>query len=275
MRTLITPDMAKKILEKNTINRYPVNANISFLVQEILSDRFLYNGESIIISENGNLMDGQHRLMAVVKANKSIEANLVEGILETTMNTIDTGAARTAGHVFSMQGVPNANSMAAMVKGILEKAKTNRLTDKKGTIKLSSQVLYDFYILKKDILVEILRFTSSLHAKSVKFSSPSAMGVYLYLFSLESKKAKNFIRELMTGVQEYDSDAALKLRDKLINNKISTMKISYTKERDMIIYSWRKYLEGKDVKVFTQSSNMTFISGNVSELNSKLSIDNF
>lgn len=78
MRTLITPERAATIMEQNIINRKINQANVDFLVDQMNDDQFVFNGESIIISNEGHLLDGQHRLMACIKSNKPIEVSLVE-----------------------------------------------------------------------------------------------------------------------------------------------------------------------------------------------------
>ena len=273
MKTLITPELAKNILENNNINRKVVKANLSFLTREMKDGRFVYNGESIIISSLNNLMDGQHRLMAIIASGKSIYMNLVQGVEEIAMATIDTGATRTAGSVFSIANVSSSNNMASMVKRIMEKIDTERITDSSGTIKLSNQELLDFYNNDSERLLSMFGFCNNLYQTNIKFSTPALLSAYLYLFSLEDKRAKSFIRELITGNRETESNAVIKLRDKMINNKISVNKYSKTYERDLIIYTWRKYIDGKDISHFSKKIKMSFLKGDIRELKSKLSCD--
>ena len=126
MKTKITPTKAKSILENNIINRAPNKHNIGYLADEILKGQFVYNGESIIISDEGHLLDGQHRLMACIEANMPITVNLVEGIPFDAMTTIDTGRSRNAADVLAMNGIQNTTAMATAIKRIISKFDTDR-----------------------------------------------------------------------------------------------------------------------------------------------------
>ena len=270
MKTLITPELAKKMLEKNTINREINKAGLEFLVNEMTENRFKYNGESIIVSKNGNLMDGQHRLLAIVKSGVSVYINIVDGIEEETMSTIDTGTVRTAASVFSLNGIKSSNYVSAITKQIITKQDTNRRHMNGKKIKESNQELFNFFNMRKETISSMYLFCQSLNKSNLKVMSITMAASYLYLFSLEDKRAKNFIRELYNGNQETSSNAAIKLRDKLANSKISAIKFSKQRERDLVIYCWRKYILGENIKVFRNNLNMSFLRGNINELNSKL-----
>jgi len=198
MKTLVTPSIAKELLHNNSNNRQVNQSNISFLAEEILNDRFRYNGESIIVSISGNLLDGQHRLMAVVKANKEVHMNIVKDVDDETVGTIDTGAARTAGNVLHMHDIVNSNNVASTIKRILEKIGTERRMIERKAVKISNFEILEFYKLHSELLQKMTLFCSSLHNTNVKIMTISLMASYLYLLSLEDKRAKNFIREVLT-----------------------------------------------------------------------------
>lgn len=59
--------------------------------------------ESIIISSNGRLLDGQHRLRAVVESNASVPMRIETGWDESVFSVLDRGAPRT---VSDSTGIP-------------------------------------------------------------------------------------------------------------------------------------------------------------------------
>ena len=109
----ITPELAEQILEKNLINRRISPKRLSVLTQEMLAGTFKTNGESIIISQSGNLLDGQHRLAAIVQSEKPQEIILVQGVDDTTTHTIDTGRSRSSSDTLNMRGVKSAGTVSA------------------------------------------------------------------------------------------------------------------------------------------------------------------
>ncbi len=93
---LITQELATKWLEeKNTKNRYLSPKRVSNLTLAINAGDFVFNGDTIKFDFNGELMDGQHRLKAIVKADekavgKGIQIVIVEGLDPEARKYIDT-----------------------------------------------------------------------------------------------------------------------------------------------------------------------------------------
>lgn len=242
MRATITPEMARKLLDKNEKNRNVSERQVEYLTTEILNDRFMFNGESIIVAENGALLDGQHRLMAVVKANKSIESILIEGVPNEAQKTIDVGITRTAANVLSMEGIKYSTVVAKGVRAILMNLS---ISTKKGGGRISSSEILAAYKKEEALLSEMASYTVHLYNVSSKIISAGQGLAYIYLFSLEDRLAKQFIKEVYTGQQVGLSNAAILLRNRLIDDKLSRKKMTETNKRDLVITAWKKYLRGE------------------------------
>lgn len=67
---LITPEKAKEMLEKN-VNRPLKTERVSQYTKDMKDGRWKINGVPIVITDDGYLKDGQHRLRALIKANMS------------------------------------------------------------------------------------------------------------------------------------------------------------------------------------------------------------
>jgi hypothetical protein len=91
----ITPAVATSWLRANKKNRPVRKRHVVFLAQEILAGNWQVNGQAIVIADNENVLDGQHRLLAVIEAGHAIDTLVVYGIPERAFATIDTGAVRT------------------------------------------------------------------------------------------------------------------------------------------------------------------------------------
>jgi len=242
MRATITPEMARKLLERNDKNRNVSERQVEYLAAEILNDRFMFNGESIIVAENGALLDGQHRLMAVVKADKSIESILIEGVPNEAQKTIDVGTSRTAANVLSMEGIKYSTAVAKGVRAILMNLS---ISTKKDGGRISSSEILAAYKKEETLLSEMVSYTIHLYNVSSKIISAGQSFAYLYLFSLEDRLAKQFIKEIYTGQQVGLSNAAILLRNRLIDDKLSRKKLTDTHKRDLVITAWKKYLRGE------------------------------
>lgn len=117
VRTTITPDQAARLLERNENNRkFSPNAKrFRQLCRALTNGEWQFNGDAIRIDWNGRLIDGQHRLQAVVATGTPIDTILVEGLNPQSQETMDTGKARTVADFLSMRGEKNAAILAAVI----------------------------------------------------------------------------------------------------------------------------------------------------------------
>jgi hypothetical protein len=97
----ITPETAEDMLKRLDSNRRLITTHVTFLAEEIRENRWRVNGDTIRFS-NRRLLDGQHRLHAVIQADKPIWALIVEEIPDESFDTIDTGRTRGAGDILSL-----------------------------------------------------------------------------------------------------------------------------------------------------------------------------
>ena len=102
---LITPEKAKEMLEKN-INRKLNMNRVNQYVDDMKSDRWKLNGVPIIITDDGYLKDGQHRLNALIKADMSIPFVVIRYSknFEIEANNYDIGMTRSVSDLRILSG---------------------------------------------------------------------------------------------------------------------------------------------------------------------------
>lgn len=87
---LLTPAEAIKLLEANNLNRPLRQPHIERIAKQITGGKWRYNGDTIKIAINGDILDGQNRLWACVIADMPIETSIVDNIERDAFATIDT-----------------------------------------------------------------------------------------------------------------------------------------------------------------------------------------
>lgn len=112
----VTPEMASKMLDRNERNRPITNGNLDLFEQKFRNGEMVLNGESIKISADGRILDGQHRLTACVNTGIPFEVLIVEGLADETQDTMDDGSRRSPAAQLSIEGVSNATNVAAMAR---------------------------------------------------------------------------------------------------------------------------------------------------------------
>ena len=96
-RKLITPSIARAMLERNTGNRKPRPATFLAYEKDMKAGKWIETHEAIALSKSGNIINGQHRLMALARAEVSLWFLVVTyDDVETAIDLpIDCGAKRS------------------------------------------------------------------------------------------------------------------------------------------------------------------------------------
>lgn len=112
-----------KLLEINTDNIPPVTSKIKQYAADMVSGNWKYNGDSIRVSKEGVLLDGQNRLLAAKEAKINLTCDLVVGLDKDVFFTIDKGRVRSDGLLLAREigGISNGHSqtITAVVKRAL------------------------------------------------------------------------------------------------------------------------------------------------------------
>lgn len=111
----VTPELAAEMLKKNSNNRKLVRRHVELLVDVLDRREWYMNGETIVLSYDDVLLNGQHRLTAIVESGVSADCMVVYGIDPEAFKTIDGGRVRKVGDVLAMAGEENASKVAASV----------------------------------------------------------------------------------------------------------------------------------------------------------------
>jgi hypothetical protein len=112
----ITPETAEAWLKANTRNRTLRPQVVAEYARDMASGRWKFNGDSVRISKTGVILDGQHRLHAIVESGVTLEALVISGLEDESQETMDSGRTRRAADVFSLRGEINSTHLSSVVR---------------------------------------------------------------------------------------------------------------------------------------------------------------
>lgn len=112
----VKPETAETWLGKNDRNRNVRQRLVLSYARDMESGNWQLTGEAIKFSRTGRLLDGQHRLHAVVLSGRTIKLLVVRGLPDRVQDVIDSGAARTAGDALRLRGEALYSSLAAAAR---------------------------------------------------------------------------------------------------------------------------------------------------------------
>jgi hypothetical protein len=111
---LITPELAKEWLdERNENNRKFKESAIIRYAREMKAGRWDPDASDMKFARTGDLIDGQNRLAACVRAGVPFPTLLRTGLKKDTQTRVDVGMKRSVSDTFKLERVPYANNVAA------------------------------------------------------------------------------------------------------------------------------------------------------------------
>ena len=125
---VITPAIARQMLKTMPRNRPQSGPRVGALVETIQRGHWLFNGATIVIDENGHVIDGQHRLNAIASSGESELLLVVTGVDPKAIETIDIGKPRSVKDTFAMHKEKNAGALAQIVLQALRIGRIGRVS---------------------------------------------------------------------------------------------------------------------------------------------------
>jgi len=238
----LTPEMAKQLLERNPSNRTISLDVCRKYARDILAGRWALNGETIVVSDDGFLNDGQHRCGAVVIAQRSIHTMIAFGVSRESRTTVDAGKARTVGDYLGMDGVRNANHVAAIAGIVLDIKKNGRVSsglDQKPT----KSEIYEFAATDDDVAKSVSPFQCT---KARKIAPISTLGAaYYFIAQANAVLAEDFFHHLIEGAEMKAKNPIMVCREKLLARDL---RLNTNERLKTILSAWNNWREGREVR---------------------------
>lgn len=114
---MIDRKRALELLSNTAENRNISPVRVAAYLQVIQRGDWHWTNQGIAIRDDGALVDGQHRLWAVVEADIAVPVTVTYGVKAVAVEAIDKGRSRSIGDELTMfEGVKNAAFCVAIVK---------------------------------------------------------------------------------------------------------------------------------------------------------------
>jgi hypothetical protein len=222
---MVGPDVAEEMLKRNTNNRNARAYYVALLADDMRRGFWQETHEGIAFDENGVLLDGQHRLLAIVQSGATVPLMVTTGLSPNALVQINRGRIRTPVDIQNLSGRgeflrgggcenSNMGMWRCMVGGLTSGAKAN----------ISIARMFDFQDRHRDagmFSLEVFgRFPKSkkIHVAPVM----SAVARSYYMFKHELDRVERFVEILCTSFSAHPGtpdENALTLRKWLIEDK--------------------------------------------------------
>lgn len=253
---LITPEIAKEMLAQNQTNRNINKKNLDSLISDMAQGNFHQTGESIKIAQNGRLLDGQHRLYAIIATKKPQEMLVVRGLHNDAFKFIDTGRTRKASDVLAIEGIENSTKIASAVKFIInfERGKYNAASNRSGdkASRITNSDVSKFVSRNKTALQESLKYG---YNRDNKVISPSLLTSLHFVFNkIDVPSADVFCHSLVEGAGLDKKSPIYLLREKLIADIRATRKMRGIEKTALVCKAWNFFRDKITVSILKWDS---------------------
>jgi len=170
----MTPEWAQDILKnQNKSNRPVKNTAVAKLLKAIQNNEWKLTHQGIAFDWHGNLVDGQHRLIAIARSGASVQIALTTGCDPSIFIACDIGTARTSGDVLSVNGATknDATIIGAAIGIVIRYIKYPNLVWIGKVAQVSHTEILDYYNLWTDWELPMLLVGRA--CRGCRFATPS------------------------------------------------------------------------------------------------------
>jgi hypothetical protein len=241
-KILVTPQLARQWMESNTHNRRLREGMVAAYAADMAAGAWQWNGDSIKFAADGALLDGQHRLAAVIRAEKTVLMLVVRGLAREAQDTVDGGAKRKFSDILQLHGETNAVTLAAVARKVVlwESGVRMHAGSHTPTTAQLQQVIEKYPELR--------------HAASVGNhtalgcglpASIAALGYWLFT-SIDADDAEFFFARLADGQHLGGQHPIYQLRKAIANSREVRGRRSTGFLAALMIKAWNLYRDGRE-----------------------------
>jgi hypothetical protein len=242
----MTLALAKKLLGQNAENNRNIRpGKVEQYVRDMLAGHWPITGETIKVDTNGVLIDGQHRLSAVIAADRvrpGIEVPMLVAynVDPAVMPVLDTGIPRGLHDLVGMAyQAKQSHLVAAVVRRILQWEQGNYLgaSGRVGGVPTHTECMIR---LEKDVEGFMAAAARGRDVQQARLAPGAPSGTAFYVFrQIDAEKAHAFFDHLISG--ENLSGSILTLRNRLIGAK----RLKAHEYMALYIRTWNAWREGR------------------------------
>ena len=122
----ITPELAKKYLEDQQINRNVVVSSVERYLASMKAGEWVLSPQGIMFDECDQLIDGQHRMEALIEYGKPLQMMVFRGVTKEIRAHLDRGMTRTITQSMQIEGLDiTRNDMAVLTAATMSSHKAS------------------------------------------------------------------------------------------------------------------------------------------------------
>lgn len=246
----VTPALAMKIMENNSKNR-PISDNMVKRYAKIMRQgRWKFNGEPIIVAEDGTLLDGQHRLQAILACGQSQRMAIIGNVPKDAFSTIDIGKKRSAADALATHNREYTKHRAIIAAAIttINHFDKNGMYDDGGRRETMDYADVITFMEKNKSLLKSVDYAMTLSGARKLVPQSCLVALHFLFNKKDPHETENFFNKLNTGENLFKHDPVLMLRNRLIEIRHVGGVFRSREVIPYLIKTWEYVREGKTIE---------------------------
>ncbi len=236
---MVTPQLARLWLEANRRNRRLRQRAVERYARDMAAGEWLFNGDPIRFAADGSLLDGQHRLAAIVTSGVTLNTVVVRDLDPATQATMDIGATRPASDALTLAGERNAATLAAILRRLVMR--------ERGGVDNPTHAEQRAYLERHPDVRDAVDL--ALMVRKNLGVAPSLIGAAYHLCAQADRAAARvwFADQLIKGLGLRDGDPAAALRNRFAGLTDRQRRADALDGLGLIIHAWNLHRDGRRV----------------------------
>jgi hypothetical protein len=250
----VSPAMADKWLGTQTRNRHLRESRVDFWVGVIDRGEWELTNDAISFDTDGHLLNGQHRLTALVVSEQTLPLVVLRNLPMTAIDVMDTGLTRKTSDALQLRGELNVNALAAALRWEWLMASVEADPDAESpfwaggrNFRVSTNQLLAVFDTDPDGFREAVGWISRAR-KQLPIRTGVGSCLRRRLLLIDEADGEDFWDKLESGAGLKAGSSILKLRQILVSSHSSRFRsMSDFREAALIIKAWNYYREGQTI----------------------------
>lgn len=246
-RWKVTPELAEEWLKRNESNRNLRPKHVSKLARAMEQGEFHFVGDPIRFGTDGRVLDGQHRLFAVMRSGTTHEMLVIFGLDGDTQQYMDAGKPRTTADQVGLQLGKSAASVWSSVVRLLVRWDAEDLL---SNILVPTDPEVIAFIRENDTELERAVRRAKATYSTVRGSMAVSGAAYFQAEQIDPVRAASFWGQLATGENLSKGDPVFVLRDAMLRRR-NTQRWTQVEELAAYVRCWNFARTGRTLSRLT------------------------
>jgi len=252
----VTRDMAWDWLSGTDMkNRKVYQATVSRYARKMMTGRWEWTGEALKFDDNGNLLDGQHRLWAFLETKMEDAVFLImNGVPAESQKLMDTGRNRTQANTLEMEAIPYSTILAPAARMLIEYEAGHIPGSSQWRVRPDNRETLECVNARPDLQESIAHIATNPEYK--QFGRPSVLGfTHCVMMGVNPIEAEEFWRRLREADYTGVGDPVQRLRERLLISRAQRhTRASATAIIAYVFKAWNAHIRGRTMGVLHWTS---------------------